>query len=223
MRRSILRKASLGFTVIVLLLPGIAGLLLFLGARNGIVSGDEVNLALNIASLSFAVYISLFTGYLSWRALVFAAVPRIDIEYLGDEKTGSTDLFTNEKSSIRFQVSNVGWWYARPASTNTEFFLNFGPEFSLKRARYGSQLELVQETIHPGKANGHYFWVTGIHLYHGEAPEEIAVDLTTPKQAGQYVCRISAFSEQTTYGVFPFVINVVSNPKKRQKASTTHK
>lgn len=210
MRKSKFRKgkARLAFTVIVLTFPAIVAVVLFLVSRYGIIQKEVIELVIDIAALAFAFYVSLFTGYLSWRALVFAAEPRIDVGYLGDEKTGRTDFVTNEEISVKFQLRNVGWWYAKPASTNTEFFLNFDPAFSLIRARYGSQLELAEETVRRGKNDSEYFWVKGIHLYYGEPSEEIVVDTITPKEPGRYDCWISAFSEQTAHGVFRFAINV---------------
>ena len=207
-------KTTVVLVAAVLTLPAIAPVVLFLVARTESINREDLALGLDLAAFTFALYISLFTGYLSWRALVFAAVPRIEIEYLGDEKSARMDFGPREKCSLRFRLRNVGWWYARPASTNTEFFLAFDPAFSLVRARYGSQLELFEETVRQGKDKSRYLWVKGIHLYYGEPSEEIVVDAVTPEEPRAYDCWISSLSEQTAYGVYRYSVTIEADRRE---------
>lgn len=196
--------------ILILLLPLSCGLLLIIIANQGFASQSEIGLLLSAAGLIVTMYVALFTGFLSWQALVFAALPRIDIEYRGESNTGRTVFQPSETVVIRFSLRNVGWWYAKPASTNTKLFLNVHQSIEPKTVRYGSNLELAETEARRGKEDSKYFVVDGICLFPTEAAEEVEVAVVMPCHPGTYPIWISCQSDQCDHGTFRYEVLVGS-------------
>jgi len=193
---------------ILLVLPLICGLLLIISTVQGRTSVNDVSFFLNIAAFVVTIYVAIFTGFLSWRALVFAALPRIDISYLGESTTAEKIFNTNESATLRFSITNIGWWYAKPASTNTKLYVNFDSSFDPKVVHYGSNLELVVDLIQRGKRNSKYFILRGIHLYYAEIGDNVDIDVQMPEHPGRYPVWITATSDQCDHGTFQFEVEV---------------
>ncbi len=203
---SVVRKIF--FALIIMVFPLVCGLLLITSTAQGWMSIGNISFFLNIAAFVVTIYVALFTGFLSWRALVFAALPRIDINYLGEAPAGRKGFHPKENVVVRFSLVNIGWWYAKPASTNTKLYLNFDPAFNPKTVHYGSNLELTVNQILRGKHNSKYFIIRGVHLYYAEIGEDIDIDVKMPKSSGKYPIWITARSDECDHGTFRFEIDV---------------
>ncbi len=212
--RKNLRPALFALAGLGLLSPLVIGVLVFLALNLQWLSKDQIGIAVSVLALVVSIYVAIFSGFISWKALVFGALPRIDVSLymLSGKKTDH--LAAGEPSTLRFKLTNIGWWYAKPASTNTKCYVNVDPAFDLKHANYGNNLELIEKKVRRGKRNSKYFIIRGIHLYPVEQGEEIAVALTAPAEPGTYDVWISATSDQCDHGTFQFSTKVVSESIK---------
>ena len=128
--------------------------------------------------------------YLSYAALKHSAKPNVRVKMLNpsDHRCVETVLFI-------FELTNIGYWYARPSAINTTVFCNFAPEFKLIELRYGSNQSYVDADAKVGVGKMIYLKAKGLKLTYGEEGEEVHVRAITPKHEAKYRIRISAFSD----------------------------
>jgi hypothetical protein len=170
----------------------------------------DLQLLISILSLVFNILISILVGILTYLNLVDTAKPRIKVYFDGEAKTGRKSFKPGEKVSFLFTIKNVGRFYAKPAALNTTLYLNFDQAFELFIAHKGSNLEIYEKQVRRGKFNSKYFKVSRIHLFYNDI-ENVAVELQVPNTVGIYPIWISAFSNEASYGIFRFKINVVTS------------
>jgi len=191
-----------------LLSPVMVGVLVLLALNLEWLSQERIGLAVSVFALVVSIYVAIFSGFISWKALVFGALPRIDVSLYGLSGKTTDYLVAGKPSTLRFKLKNIGWWYAKPASTNTKCYVNVDPAFDLKHAIYGSNLELCENEVRRGKRKSKYLIIRGIHLYPGEC-EDIEVAVMAPAEPGAYDVWITATCEQCDHGTFQFPTKVV--------------
>ena len=125
-------------------------------------------------------------------------------------------LDPGETAILRFKMENVGRIIAKPASTDTVFYVNLDQEFDLHVARFGSNLERCTYEQRFGKGMSRYFKVDGIHLFYDEKPEYVMVRVTAPKQPADYTIRIAAMSKQCDHATFSFRVRVGGSSKSQR-------
>ncbi len=147
-------------------------------------------MTLDILSFFVSTITAICALYLSYVALQHSAKPKISIKML------STQFVKIEHEKVfRFQLINVGHWYAKPSAVDIMVFCNFDPAFDLKSIHYGSVQEYENTKVRKGVGGFNFLKAKGIKLGTGEEGEEVHVKLTTPKTKGTYSVRISALSE----------------------------
>jgi hypothetical protein len=181
-------------------------LLLYYQLENGTIQNNKLSIIISIITLFSSLTIAFFSLFISWKALVFTALPRIDISLSGTNKKNKLLLPSNTSITLCFIVKNIGWWYAKPAVTNAKLFLNVDPEFRLKLALFGSNLELRENRVKRGIQKSKYIEINGIHLYNKEEAERVKMLLATPNKPGRYRAWISAISDQCDHDTFEFTI-----------------
>lgn len=186
---------------------------------------DNSQLGNNQELLSFisavsAVIGTIVIGLLTYLILRFTATPRIRIRYRGEEETGRQTFESGERVNLQLSLDNVGRFYAKPASTNTELYLNFESAFDLIEARYGSVLELVEASVRRGKNNSKYIMVKGIHLFYGEPGEDVLLDVKMPSDPGIHRFWVSVFSDQVDHGVHRFEIRIIEEETSEASSNT---
>ena len=144
---------------------------------------EWINLILSIITTFAALF-------LSYIALKHTAKPRIEIQLLND-----LPLKCGSKSTIKFYIKNMGYFYAKPMVINLEVFFNFSVEFNLDKILYGSILEKSSNRVRTGAGNMVYIMADGIMLAHKESGEEVHIKTKVPKIPDKYLIKVTAFSE----------------------------
>jgi hypothetical protein len=101
----------------------------------------------------------------------------------------------DEAALFVFELTNIGYWYAKPTAISVVVYCNFDPEFRLVELRYGASQSRINNDVKVGVGKMIYFRATGLKLTYGEEGEEVHVKAVTPKSEGEYRIRISAFSD----------------------------
>lgn len=109
----------------------------------------------------------------------------------------------------------MGRWYAKPAATNVTLYVNFQQPVEPVKIRYGSTLEKEDQNVLLGKDNSKYLKATGISLFHEEPGEDVEVDMVAPARIGRYRIWIAARSDEGSYGIHRFRIDVVDEKRKK--------
>ncbi len=148
--------------------------------------------------------------------LKFTAKPKLKITF--KDKGRRPKFYEGEEAVLRFYLANVGHWYsAKPAATNTMFWVNFDPAFEPNKIRYGSSLEKENRQVRRGKGNSKYLKASKIHLFYEkiELGEDIEILVKMPKKEGVYPIWIPAHSDQGDCGVNKFKVKIVKKDKQR--------
>lgn len=144
-----------------------------------------------IANLAFSMITSVCALYLSFAALQHSARPNIDVKMLSPKKNLSCD----SEDIIIFNFFNRGHWYAHPTAVDVVVFFNFNPKFELIECRHGSTQSYSNTNVKTGVGGMKYLKAKGLKLTYGEEGEEVHIQMKTPPEKGQYLVRISAFSD----------------------------
>lgn len=146
--------------------------------------------SLAVANLVFTAVTTICALYLAGAALKHGARPHINVQFLspGPHPCDTEVVF-------RFGLTNVGHWYGRPMAINTTVFCNFSPQFRLLELKYGSTQAYNDLDFKTGVGGLVYLKAKGLKLTHGEEAEEIHVRAITPPVPGEFLVRISAYSE----------------------------
>jgi|HubBroStandDraft_5_1064220.scaffolds.fasta_scaffold329822_2 hypothetical protein len=145
---------------------------------------------LALGNLVFTIITTFCALYLSYAALKHSAKPNVEVRMLKP-----SILACGEIGHFVFEFSNVGHWYARPTAIDVVVFCNFAHEFKLMELRYGSVQEYSDSEVRVGVGKMNFLKARGLKLTYGEEGEEIHVRAKAPHRGGEYLIRISAFSE----------------------------
>ena len=141
-------------------------------------------------TFGFTLISTLCLMYISYKALVHTAKPRIRIKLLNEKR-----LASNNKVNFKFHIQNIGHWYGTPIARDITVFCNFSSEFKLNRINYGSRLEDSEVRFKKGKLNMKYYEISGIYVGKAEEGEYFTVETQTPRKPGNYKIRLESFSE----------------------------
>jgi hypothetical protein len=150
---------------------------------------NQVDL-LTLISFALSTITSICAVYLAYAALKYTAKPYVRVKLLG-----SNTFQPNTTVDFRFQFTNIGHWYGRPTAINVIAFCNFDPRFQLIELRYGSTQTYVDSDAKAGKGNTMYLKAKGLKLTFGEEGEEVHVKAVTPRDQGDYMIRVTAYSD----------------------------
>src|SRR6266496_3260847 len=105
-----------------------------------------------VFSLVVSTASCIFLGYLAFLTLKFTAQPRLRIRILPESTRPVESVFScSEQVLLRFEISNVGRWYAKPVATHIRLYFNFDPQCEPIEIRYGSTLEKIETNARWGK------------------------------------------------------------------------
>lgn len=154
---------------------------------------DAVDRALAISTLAVASATSLFTGYIAFVTLQFAARPKVAIRLLNPRDDNQELGFpARSRQVLRFMISNIGRGYAHPAARRIHMFISFSVGCLPRELRYGSCQEIISRDVKQGVGARLYVEASGISVFHGEPGEEFHVDVTMPPETGRHSCYIAA-------------------------------
>jgi len=165
----------------------------------------DTSIALGGLILNFLT--ALAAVYIAFLALVHTAKPRINVVLL----EGTTQP-CNRLIKLRFELQNVGYWYALPPAIEITTYCNFDPAFDLIGLGYGSQQEIRTAEVRIGKGSRKYLKAQGIKLIANDFGEIVQVHLKTPQNPGRYLARLSAYSANGLSHVQDFYIECIDHP-----------
>lgn len=143
-----------------------------------------------LGNLIFSLITTICALYLAYAALKHSARPNVKVAMLN---ANSQDCATVAR--FVFQFTNVGHWYAKPTAINVVAFFNFSPEFELIELRYGAAQEFKSTEVRVGVGKMKYLKAKGLKLTCGDEGEEVHVTAKFPEREGDYIIKVSAFSE----------------------------
>jgi hypothetical protein len=146
-----------------------------------------------IANLVVSAVTALCAIYIAFLALRHTAKPRIDVMLL---RSGDELLGCNTEILFNLEVRNVGYWYAAAPAINITVYCNFDPAFAPLELRYGSTQETTNTHVRIGKGGVKYLKAEGLKLSRRDEAERIHVLAKTPGYPGNFVIKVTAFSEE---------------------------
>lgn len=143
-----------------------------------------------LGNFVFSFITTICALYLAYAALKHSARPNVKVAMLNpDSQTCSVT------TRFVFQFTNVGHWYAKPPAINVVAFCNFSSEFEILELRYGARQQFSKTKVRIGVGNVKYLKATGLKLSYGDVSEEVHVTAKVPERKGEYLIKISAYSE----------------------------
>jgi|GEM_PF-6620989 len=182
-----------------------------------------------IASVIVSILSLFVVTYIAFKALQYTASPKLRIVHTGQKYLGFYNLLTgagvkrklisaypldrNANTTLEFIFSNKGHWFAKPAIVINECYINFDAAFQLQEVRFGAAFERNRNVACQGKPTptgrrSKYFQIADIHLFYGEPPERVQIDLITPQEEGVYYCWIASRTEDASFPIFRFYLNI---------------
>lgn len=164
----------------------------------------SIDMYFTLGGLILNFFTALAAVYIAFLALVHTAKPRINVVLLED-----TTQACNRLIKLRFELRNVGHWYAIPPAIDIVAYCDFDPAFDLIELDYGSQQEIHATEVRIGKGGKKYFKAKGIMLIADDLGEIVQVQLKTPQVPGRYYARLSAYSANGLSHVQDFHIECI--------------
>lgn len=150
----------------------------------------SVSDSIALLSLVFTVITTLCALFIAFLALRHTARPAIRVRMLSDGV-----LNCGEETVVVFEFWNEGHWFGSPTAVNVTAFFNFAPAFELLEINYGSAQEFTLTKVRIGVGGMKFLKAKRLKLSHGEDGERVHVRAITPAAAGEYLIRVSAYSE----------------------------
>lgn len=163
---------------------------------------------ISLANLLFTMITTVCALYLSLVALRHSALPRIDVRMVAPRA-----IECSTEHTLIFEFGNVGHWYAKPMAVNVVVYCNFDPHFNPIEIAFGS-VQAYKDTW-VGKGKMKYLKAQGIKLAYGEEWEAMHTRVVAPATPGDYLVRISAYSDNGASMVKEFRINCVATRETR--------
>lgn len=143
-----------------------------------------------VGNLIFSLITTICALYLAYAALKHSARPNVKVAM-----STATSQTCSSVVKFVFQFTNVGHWYAKPPAINVVAFCNFSPEFELLELHYGATQQISSKEVKIGVGKMKYLKAKGLKLSPGDEGEEVLVMAKNPEREGEYLIKISAYSE----------------------------
>lgn len=173
-----------------------------------------VNLLLAVST----ALITLATGIIAYKALVFTAKPNIaitvdksdDVEKYNESRKGVTVTLRLDKKgeevSLNLSIKNtrIRWIKPSPAASDVRLYINLSKELVPIKVVHSGPSQ-PSDPIKSSKHDGHYFYIKGFMLLPNEKEneEKVRVVFRTEKDGELWV---SVYSNEGDCGTFVFEI-----------------